>query len=253
MNYLTGELLDRLAAEYVAGTLRGAARRRFEGLLAGQIPARHAVRRWENRLIGLSTRLPPVQPPASVWQHIESCIEPRSDSKTERTPAAALAVQPGSSRVWQAAAAGIAVIAVALGALLVTRAPEVQVQLQVERLAVESAHTAVVADATAPIWVVNAFPQLGEIRVTALRSVDLADDRSFELWMLPDSGAAPVSLGVLPTSGAAVLPLSADQLQMLAATSKIAVSIEPAGGSPTGAPTGPIPYAAPLLHIGEQA
>jgi anti-sigma-K factor RskA len=257
MNHLNGELLDRLAAEYVAGTLRGAARRRFEGLLAGQIPARLAVRRWENRLIGLSTRLPPVQPPASVWQRIESRMEPQIAPRNEpgpaRTPAAALAAQPGSSRLWQGVAAGIAVIALALGTLLVTRTPDVQVQVQVERLAVESAHTAVVADATAPIWVVNAFPQLGEIRVTALRSVALADDRSFELWMLPDSGAAPVSLGILPRSGAAVLPLSADKLQLLTATSKIAVSIEPAGGSPTGAPTGPIPYAAPLLHISERA
>ncbi len=245
MNYFNGELLDRLAAEYVAGTLRGAARRRFEGLIAGHIPARLAVRRWEQRLIGLSMRLPPVRPSANVWQRIESQVA--------RTQPAAAAARPAPSQLWQGIAAGIAAIAVALGALLVTRKPEVQVQVQVEKQAVESAHTAVVADDTAPIWVVNAFPELGEIRVTALRSVELANDRSFELWMLPDSGAAPVSLGVLPTSGVAVLPLSAGKLQILTATSKIAVSVEPAGGSPTGAPTGPIPYAAPLLHISEQA
>jgi len=250
MNYLNGALLDRLASEYVTGTLRGAARRRFEGLLAGQIPARRAVRHWEQRLVGMSLRLTPVQPPPSVWQHIEAKITPKPPQTQAAT---APVVQPGSSRLWQGIAAGVGAIAVALGALLVTRPPEVQVQVQVERQAVESAHTAVLADDTAPIWVVNAFPQLGEIRVKALRSVDLADDRSFELWMLPDSGAAPVSLGVLPTSGGAVLSLTPDQLQLLTATSKIAVSIEPAGGSPTGAPTGPIPYAAPLLHVGEQA
>ena len=32
MNYEQAELLDRLAAEYVLGTLRGAARRRFARL-----------------------------------------------------------------------------------------------------------------------------------------------------------------------------------------------------------------------------
>jgi len=235
MNYLNGELLDRLAAEYVAGTLRGAARRRFQGLLAGNIPARHAVRRWEQRLIGLTLRATPVQPSPHIWRRIESQVT--------RTQAAPVAAKPASSRFWQAIAASVAVIAVALGTLLVARPPE----------PIESAHTAVVADDTAPIWVVNVFPQLGEIRVTALRSVIPANDRSFELWMLPDSGAAPVSLGVLPTSGGAVLPLTADKLQTLTATSKIAVSIEPAGGSPTGAPTGPIPYAAPLLHISDRA
>lgn len=245
MNYLNAELLDRLAAEYVAGTLRGAARRRFEGLLAAHIPARLAVRRWEQRLIGLSTQLPPVQPSASVWQNIESKVAP---SKAVTSPSG-----PVSQRFWQGVAASVAVLAVVLGTLLAVREPQVQVQVQVERQAVESAHTAVVADATAPIWLVNAFPALGELRVTAVRSVELPADRSFELWMLPDSGAAPVSLGVLPRSGVAVLPLSGAKLQVLAATSKLAVSIEPAGGSPTGAPTGPIPYAAPLLHIAERA
>lgn len=245
MNYFKGELLDRLAAEYVAGTLRGPARRRFEGLLAGHIPARLAVRRWEQRLIGLSTRLPPVQPSASVWRQIES--------KVARSKPASSTPAPASSRFWQGVAASIAVVTVVLGIMLAVREPEVQIQVRVEKQPVESAHTAVVADATAPIWVVNAFPQLGELRVTAVRSVDLPDDRSFELWMLPDSGSAPVSLGLMPRSGVAVLPLSGDKLQVLTATSKIAVSIEPAGGSPTGAPTGPIPYAAPLLHIAERA
>lgn len=246
MNYLNAELLDRLAAEYVAGTLRGAARRRFEGLLAAHIPARLAVRRWEQRLIGLSAQLPPVQPSPGVWKNIESKVVP-SRTVTPAPPG------PVSQRFWQGVAASVAVLAVVLGTMLAVREPEVQVQVQVERQAVESAHTAVVADATAPIWLVNAFPALGELRVTAVRSVELPADRSFELWMLPDSGAAPVSLGVLPRSGVAVLPLSGDKLQVLTATSKLAVSIEPAGGSPTGAPTGPIPYAAPLLHIAERA
>lgn len=244
MNYFKEQLLDRLAAEYVAGTLRGAARRRFEGLLAGNIPARHAVRRWELRLIGLSLQLEPVQPTPNVWQQIEKRVGPTHTAPSKPAPT--------SLRLWQSLAAGIAAIAVALGIVLATRTPEIQVEVQVKKQPVVSEHTAVVADATAPIWVVNAFPQLNEIRVTALRSVELASDRSFELWMLPDSGTAPVSLGVLPTRGAAALRLTAAKLQTLAASSKLAVSVEPAGGSPTGAPTGPIPYTAALLHTREQ-
>jgi anti-sigma-K factor RskA len=225
--------------------MRGAARRRFEGVLGGNIPARHAVRRWEERLTGLARRAPRVQPSPQVWQHIEA--------RLGRMQAAPVAAKPPSLRLWQALAASVAVIAVALATLLMTRPPEVQVQVQIEKQAVESAHTAVVADATAPIWVVNAFPQLGELRVQALRSVDIASDRSFELWMLPDSGAPPVSLGVIPTTGVAVLPLTPEKIQMLSATSKIAITVEPAGGSPTGGPTGPAPYSAALVHISEQA
>lgn len=244
MNYNNADLIDRLAAEYVVGTLHGAARRRFEGVLAGHIPLRHAVQQWEQRLFWLSMRLAPIQPPPNVWAHIERRIAP---AKT------IVPVAPGSSRLWQALAASAAAIAVVLGTLLLTRVPEVQVQVKIERQAVEAEHTAILADATAPIWVLNAFPQSGEVRVQAVRSVDLADNQSFQLWMLPDSGAPPVSLGLLPRTGAAVLKVSAEQLSTLTASSKVAVSIEPAGGSPTGAPTGPIPYIAPLLHTGASA
>ena len=44
MDYSRPELADRLAAEYVAGTLRGAARRRFEALLPAHPQLRAAVR-----------------------------------------------------------------------------------------------------------------------------------------------------------------------------------------------------------------
>lgn len=240
MNYHNPELVERLSAEYVIGTMRGAARRRFEAVMAGHIPLRRAVQRWEQRLFRLSMQLPPVQPPAHVWAQIERRIAPAPT--TVPRP-----IRSGTA-AWQAIAAGITAVAVVLGTLLITREPQIQVQVQIEKQAVESAHTAIVSDATAPLWVLNAYPELSELRVQALRPVTLADNQSFELWMLPDAGTAPVSLGLLPRSGSAVLQLSAEQLRTLAATSTIAVSIEPAGGSPTGAPTGAIPYTAPLLH-----
>ena len=56
------ELLDRLAAEYVLGTLRGRARRRFESwLVSPQVGA--LVKAWENRLAGLEPNLQIVPPP----------------------------------------------------------------------------------------------------------------------------------------------------------------------------------------------
>jgi anti-sigma-K factor RskA len=67
-------------------------------------------------------------------------------------------------------------------------------------------------------------------------------DRSLELWALP-LGAAPKSLGLI-TAGdklaALQLPAAADQ--SLADVPMLAVSLEPRGGSPTGAPTGPVLY-----------
>ena len=50
MNYNRADLLDRLASEYVLGTLHGAARRRFDKLLSESPAARAAVQAWEQRL-----------------------------------------------------------------------------------------------------------------------------------------------------------------------------------------------------------
>ncbi|MET0496683.1 MAG: anti-sigma factor [Steroidobacteraceae bacterium] len=241
MNYDNPELLDRLAAEYVVGTLRAGARRRFESMLAGHIPLRRAVQRWEQRLFELSMQIPPVQPPREVWTSIEARIAPSQAPQSSKANS--------SLRTWQAIAASVAALAVILGTLLVTREPEVRVQVKVEKQAVESAHTAIVADATAPLWILNAYPQASELHVQSLRPAALAENQSFELWLLPDSGAPPISMGLLPRTGTVVLPISAGQLRALNEASKIAISIEPAGGSPTGAPTGPIPYTAALLHL----
>jgi anti-sigma-K factor RskA len=68
---------------------------------------------------------------------------------------------------------------------------------------------------------------LGEVSLTA--------GRALELWAVPAKGA-PRSLGLVQASGATTLL----RAQLLSDTAAFAVSVEPAGGSTTGAPTGPI-------------
>ena len=65
--------------------------------------------------------------------------------------------------------------------------------------------------------------------------------KSLELWMLP-TGAAPKSLGVIPDSGVGRIALPAPPDVAFANVPALAVSLEPTGGSPTGAPTGPVLY-----------
>jgi anti-sigma-K factor RskA len=57
-------------------------------------------------------------------------------------------------------------------------------------------------------------------------------------------------LGVLPAEGTSSRELTAIQKAALASSSQVAVSIEPAGGSPTGQPTGDIVFVAPLRASG---
>ncbi len=71
------ELLDRLAAEYALGTLRGRARRRFRRWLVSPRLA-GLVRTWEDRLAFLETREVRIAPPpAQVWSDIETRLELR--------------------------------------------------------------------------------------------------------------------------------------------------------------------------------
>ena len=80
--------------------------------------------------------------------------------------------------------------------------------------------------------------ELGWLVARPIAPVTLRADRSLELWAVPAQGV-PRSLGVLP-GGSGVVALRA---KVLAGADTLAVTIEPAGGSPTGAPTGPIVYA----------
>ncbi|WP_422372390.1 anti-sigma factor domain-containing protein [Hoeflea sp.] len=64
------------------------------------------------------------------------------------------------------------------------------------------------------------------------------DARALELWLVPGEGA-PVSLGLVPGDGGQLV-LDESIRNRLSAGALLAVSIEPVGGSPTGAPTGPV-------------
>src|SRR5256885_17269260 len=69
------ELLDRLAAAYALGTLRGAARRRFEQLARDQAPVRAAALLWQGRWSALSEMQAPVRPDDAVWVRIDNLLQ----------------------------------------------------------------------------------------------------------------------------------------------------------------------------------
>ena len=82
MNYDRPELLDRLAAEYVLGTMSARVRRRFQAIVRAVPRAADAVAAWERRLSPLAQSVPPVEPAAATWAQIERRIGPAGPARS---------------------------------------------------------------------------------------------------------------------------------------------------------------------------
>jgi len=225
MDYAHKPLADALAAQYVAGTLRGPARRRFETLLPGHPALRAAVAEWQARLLPLTAVLVDEAPPLHSWAGIEQRLWPQ--------PLA----QPWWRQlgVWRAASGLATVAVVALGVLLAQPAellPPVMVVLQ-----------STGADPALAGGVVASFSGDGRSVVARpLLPVAIQSDRSLELWWAP-AGGKPKSLGLIKADGATLLRRAELPGGLKGSgIDHLAVSVEPPGGSATGQPSGPVVF-----------
>jgi anti-sigma-K factor RskA len=226
MNYQHPKLIEELAAQYVLGTLRGPARRRFERYCARDAKALTAVRRWEDRLVDLLAGVVPVAPSTLVWDRVKFRVRRDKALRPKRAFA--------TFGNWRfAAAAGIAALAIAFGMW-----------------------TGFGPGSSQPVanfgqqWSIEAPRSRGELRVAAADNLQLDPARAYELWALPADGGAPVSLGLMPKSGRATLQLNDTQRLALSRSRQVAISLEPLGGSPTGAPTGPVLFVTDIVVAG---
>jgi len=228
MNYQHPQLLEELAAQYVLGTLRGRARRRFERLCARNGQALDAVRRWEDRLVDLLAGVVPVAPSAVVWDQIRFRVRRDRELRPKRVGA--------TFGNWRfALAAGIAALAIAFGLWTGFRPPAAQ------------PFASFWDQQQGQLWNIEAPRTRVELRIAAAENLRLDAARAYELWALPADGAAPVSLGLMPKSGRITLELNDAQRLALSRSLKIAISLEPPGGSPTGAPTGPVLFVTDIV------
>lgn len=234
MNYERPELLDRLAAEYALGTLRGHARRRFEQLLLERPAARNAVAQWQARLTGLAQSVPPVPPPTRIWNWIESRITPPPKA-TQR-----------SWLDWRKPAFGFA-----FGALLtiaiVRLAPDTLMsldELAQREQALPQSYVGLLTDsANVPHVLISSTRHGTRVTVKSLRPWQVPVGKIAQVWALPRDrdgrDLPPLPIGIAtPTAppGSTHFELSATSEKLLSNVPRLAVSFEDAPARPGQAP-----------------
>lgn len=226
MRYDRPERRELLAADYVLGTLRGGARHRFERLMRRDPDVQEEVARWELRLGPLAAAVPPEKPPARVWRAVLREITPElaREARVRSSSRAVLAFWRG----FGLAAAGLAV-ALALYIVITPVVPPGGAEA-----------VALLSDDAGRASFLVEIESGRRVALRALAVEKAAAGRDYELWLLPKGGGAPHSLGVIPGAGRATLAVSSDNAALLPDAAALAVSLEPAGGSTTGAPTGPV-------------
>jgi anti-sigma-K factor RskA len=264
------------AAEYALGTLDSDERAQADALLLVDPDFAGEVRRWERRLGELNVLVAPVEPPEPLWEQIRARVAAAGPGAPMRLPEVAIApaaAAPGGEivdltqrmRRWR----GVAVLTGALAACLVgivvardlrpdlmpaglrPKQQVVEVVKEVVREVPSARPAQFVAvfqkDEQSPSFVMSVDIEQRIVTVRQVAAERLAD-KSYQLWIAPQPGAAPQSLGVLGSDDFTVKATLAAYDPAVINNATFGISLEPLGGSPTDRPTGPVIHAK-LLQV----
>jgi anti-sigma-K factor RskA len=233
--------LDALIGEYLSGSLRGAARKRFERALREEVYVAQRMDYWVTRAQLRPSTAGAIKPSPAVWAAIlrDLNLEPRASIvNASRESSKQLSWLARWTRWFSVPRLALAALATLLLAITVQFfAPEIFAP-RYETIA------QLTGDAnTQPASIIALRSTDGKrLSVKSDRAIPASPQQSFELWLLPKDGSAPISIAVLDgfdlRERALTLPATVSGRVVTGA--KLAISVEPRGGSTTGAPTGPV-------------
>lgn len=214
MRYLNPELADRLAAEYVLGTLHGRARQRFVGLLGAHPLLRRRVRAWELNLNRLAAQTVPVPPPPQTWTQLQQRLFPAPQRPWYQRLA-----------VWRTLSGAGALATIVLAVLLVgtPTAPSAGYLVMLDKAGEQ------------PMWLLGVSPDMERFYVKNLKPMPMPNGKRCLLWLQAEGSQQFYALGVLPDQGEAMLlDIAPPTRQML--PGKLLVTVEDMA-DPPAAPT----------------
>ena len=218
---------DTAAAELALGVLDGEERAAALRRLVAEPDFAREVEQWRNHFALLFAGVAESPAPEGVWRRVENQIGE-----------CAVVTMPTrrEGNMWKPAAlaASIAALVMTAVAFRPVEAPPVQ-QLPIAPTAQLVAAMAL-TDKSAPQ---PAFYDAASGTVKMPGPMPIPKGRAAQLWAI-EGDHAPQPLGTFREAAPGVYVADAKMGAAIAAGATLAISIEPIGGSPTGAPTGPV-------------
>jgi anti-sigma-K factor RskA len=217
-----------IVGEYVLGLLDGADRQAFEAQLATDPELQGMAQQLAERMHALDATAEAGPGDPALWRRIEG----RLDAPADAAPADVVAIRPARRRAlplsqWASIAASL-VIAAGLGFFAGTS----------EQTPAQPTVIAALLDANlSPGAIIEAYAD-DSVMVVTLEDFVVPEGQVLQVWTLPDAETGPVSLGTLATAQRA--RLAGPKLPVPKVGQLYEITLEPAPGSPTGRPTGPI-------------
>ncbi len=219
-------LQDLLAGQYVLGTMRGGARRRFERMCRSDASLQRRVDAWHAQLAPLSELVPEVAPAPRVWRGLAARIPALSDG----------AHRAGnwwnSVVMWRGLAAAMTLVAVLSIGLVATR-PEQQVVALDQQAPGMLVATFSAPDSHAPVAIAVMGAKPGQVILKVVApDLQIPKDKTLQLWLIKPGSDAMVSAGVAPDGGQSASQISVSNMDDLRHAKTLGLSLEPIGGSP---------------------
>lgn len=227
---------DALAAEHALGVLTARERAAAELRMAREPAFAAKVEAWRDRLAPLAEDVTPVEPPVGLWPRIVRSLPANDNQIAERR----------RLRFWRGATAGslgLAAASLAMAMVMASRPPQIITPAPAPMM-----NARLMTTTGQPLFLAAYDPQRKSVLVASLVPPGTDPNHSHELWLIPADGK-PRSLGLVEPGASKAMPISDEMAAMAKAGASMAVTVEPAGGSPLDGPSGPVAAVGRLARI----
>ncbi|HEU4380355.1 MAG TPA: anti-sigma factor [Hyphomicrobiaceae bacterium] len=223
------EDIDGLAAEYVLGTLDASERTAVAARRQREHDLDAAIGAWERRLAPLADAVAPLEPPRGLFARIEARL-------SDAGGAGQIVELQQRVKRWRNLAAAASAVAACLLVVMGVR--------EMVRPQAPSSYVAVFQkDDVSPAFLLAVDLQTRTLSIRMV-AAERQPGKSYQLWIATEqSGGVPQSLGLIEDRADITRTVLTSYDPAVVQTATFGVSLEPAGGSPTGRPTGPALHA----------